>query len=196
MEKVKPMDEEVCKDLLETLKEIKKALTLKDAEELKELSDHTIHCSTLHHEKRAIYIAMITYSLSKIIEKGELQRKHSEELEDFINGMIENFGALIDFLEKRDFAKFENAIKNMLKDISEFDASFGKYVEDVLEFSKIQKGTKIYEHGLSLSSVAEMIGVSKWDLMKKIGETKVHEEIKPLTNVKERFEKLKKLLEK
>ena len=60
----------------------------------------------------------------------------------------------------------------MMKKISDFDKSFSHYVTHVLEFSKIQKGAKIYEHGISLASVAEMLGISKWDLMRKVGELK------------------------
>jgi len=191
---VEPMKEEVCKDLLETLNEIKKALELLDADELRNLSDHTIHCSAIHQEKRAIYIAIITYSLSKIIAKETIRKYHEEEFNDFIKGVSENLNALIDFLEKRDFEKVEEMIKSILKAIAEFDKSFGKYAQHVLDFAKIKKGAKIYEHGLSLSSVAKMLGISKWELMEKVGETKLHEEIVTPLSVKKRFERLKKLL--
>ena len=191
----KPLNEEVRKDLLNTLKKIKYALEERDATLLKELSNHTMHISSIYHEKRAIYIAMITYSLSKIIEKKSIEKVHGSELNDFITGTIQNLSALITFLEEKDFNKFTDAIKSILKEISNFDSSFGKYVEDILEFSKVQKGAKIYEHGLSLSNVAEMIGVSKWDLMKKIGEIKEPKEIETPKTVKERFKKIKKMVE-
>ena len=74
-EKVEPINEEVCVDLLGTLKKIKKALEAKNANELKELSDHTSHCASIYHEKRAIYVAMIAYSLSKIAEKGRVKKR-------------------------------------------------------------------------------------------------------------------------
>jgi len=134
----KPMPDELCKDLLGTLKEMKHALELRDPNKLKDLSDHTIHSSSIYHEKRAIYLAMIAYSLSKIIEKGSIKRKHKIEFNDFLNGMVENFGAMINFLEQKEFEKFNGAIKSILKEISEFDSSFGKYAESILEFSKIQ----------------------------------------------------------
>jgi hypothetical protein len=194
--KTDSIHEDVCIDLTKTLESIQDALSKRDAKELSELSNHTMHCSSIYREKRALFIAMISYSLGKIVDKGELERKYAEELEDFVDGMVKNFGALIDFIKKRDFEKVDNAINNMLKTISDFDASFGTYVDDILEFSKIQKGAKAYEHGLSLSNIAEMIGVSKWDLMKKVGETKIHEEMGAPKNVKERFEKMKKLLKK
>ena len=95
---------------------------------------------------------------------------------------------------RKNFDKFTGAIKSMLKEISDFDSSFGRYAEDILEFSKIQKGAKVYEHGLSLSSVAEMIGVSKWDLMKKIGEIKESGEVETPKTVKERFKRLKEMV--
>jgi hypothetical protein len=193
-----PKDENICedlrKDLLQTLKEIKKAIDDKNPEALKELSDHTIHCSTIYQDKRAIYIAMIAYSLYKIIEKGDIQRKHGIELNEFISAMSENVGALVYFLEEKEIDKFDNSIKNILKEILDFDSSFGAYVKNVLDFAKAKKGVKIYEHGLSLSSVADMLGVSKWELMQHIGETRYHEEIKSEITPRDRLNKLKKII--
>ncbi len=190
---VKEIEEEVCIDLIGTLKQIKYAVDAEDAESLKELSNHTIHCSSIYLEKRALYIAMITYSLSRIIEKGPIKKANKKEFEDFTKNMKNKIENLINFLEERKFQKIDECIKKMFKDVSNFDKYFGKYIKDVLDFSRIQKGTKIYEHGLSLSSVAELIGISKWDLMEKVGETKEFDS--PPEDIKERFQRLKKIIE-
>lgn len=190
---VKYIDEEVCIDLIGTLKQIKYAIDGEDSESLRELSNHTIHCSSIYLEKRALYIAMITYSLSRIIEKGPIKKANEKEFKDFTDDMKNKIGNLINFLEERKFDEIDECIKKMLKNISDFDNYFGRYVKDVLDFARIQKGTKIYEHGLSLSSVAELIDVSKWDLMEKVGETKEFDD--PPENVKERFQRLKKIIE-
>ena len=190
------MDEDVCVDLIGTLKSIKAAMEKRDSEELKELSNHTIHCSSIYQEKNALYIAMITYSISRIIKRNGAQEKHKTEFEDFINSMNNKLGSLIEFLEDRNFDKIDECIKEMFKEISDFDKYFGGYIKDVLDFSRVQKGTKIYEHGLSLSNVAELIGVSKWDLMEKVGEKKELDDKGAPENVKERLERLRKIIEK
>lgn len=193
-ENAQAMNEDVRCDLINTLHSIKLALEKRDAEELKELSNHTMHCTTIYEEKRAVYIAIIAYSLGKTLEKGGPENVEVSVFEEFINGLFQNFGALISFLENKDFEKFDNSLSEMMRAISEFETSFGKYILDVLHFAKIQKGARIYEHGLSLSKIAEMIGVSKWELMSKVGEAKEHKGATPPKNIKERFEKIRKLV--
>ena len=187
--------DEVCKDIISVHTETRKALKNEYTQELSELSNHTIHCVGIYQSKRALAVAIIIYALSKILEKESIKQQHKDELKDFLEGMASNVDAAVKFLKASDFEKFDNATKNMIKEISDFDNSFSQYIQQVVEFSKIQKGAKMYEHGLSLSSVAELLDVSKWDLMRKVAETKVHEE-KPgkAPETKERLKKARNLL--
>lgn len=187
-------EEEVKKDILDVLKNIREGLKERSAQKLHTWSNHVIHCASIHTDLRAVYVSIITYALAKIIEKEESMR-NKPEWADFINGMLANIDALIELLERNEMEKFDSALNDTMKIISEFDKSFSKYVQRVLEFAKIQKGAKIHEHGLSLSSVAQMIGVSKWDLMEKIGETKVSE-VKAKKTTRERYEEVKKIMKK
>ena len=76
-----------------------------------------------------------------------------------------------------------------------FDKSFSKYVERVLDFSKIQKGIKLHQHGLSLNTVAKLVGVSEWDLMKKVGETKERNTAELTSQkIKDRYNLARKIL--
>jgi DNA-binding FrmR family transcriptional regulator len=186
---------EVCKDIIAVLAEARGALLKYDSRVLSEASNHTIHCIGVYQSQRALYAAIIIYALSKIVEKETVKEQHPEEFEDFVRGMAENLEAAAEFVEKKDFKKFDSAVKGMLEQISEFDKSFSSYVQKVIEFAKLKKGASIYEHGISLSSVAKMLGVSKWDLMEKVSETKVYEkkETKAIAP-RQRIIKAKKIL--
>lgn len=188
---------ETKKDILDVLRNVKVALDKRNAQELLEWSNHLVHTLSIHNEPRAGYVSIIAYALGKLVEKESTMKEHAKEWEDFLEGMESNIGASISFLEKDNIKSFDSAIKNMMKLISEFDASFSKYVQEVLEFSRVQKGAKVYEHGLSLASVAKIIGVSQWELMKKVGETTTHEHEGLVTkSPKERYEEVKKIMKK
>jgi len=184
-------------DILNVLRDTKEALDRRNSQELIETSNHLVHSVSIHNDPRAVYVSIIAYALGKIVEKSEALGGYHKELDEFLEGNEQNIEASIKFLEKNEFKSFDNAIKNILALISEFDNSFSKYVQDVLQFAKIQKGTKIYEHGLSVASVAKLVGISQWELMEKVGEMKVPEHKGSITmSTKERYEQTKKVLKK
>ena len=189
------MDEEVCRDILAVLKGVKESLKNMDSRGLSDWSNRLTHCAVIHGEETAIYIAMIAYSLSKTVDKEIIRTEHKKEWDNFMEKMSIDLTEAIFLLQNKEFKEFDKIIVKIMKEIYEFDRSFSKYVQEVLDFAKVQKGAKIYEHGLSLSSVAKMMGITKWELMPKVGESKVHEYAEPLT-AKQRFEKAKKLLKK
>jgi hypothetical protein len=191
---VEAMQESVRQDIIDVLLHVKDALERLDGEELSDWSNRVIHSAAIYRDKGAIFIGIIAYSLSKSIAKKESAK---EEWNNFLTNMLRELTLASEALEKSNFTKFDSLVSSMLKRIADFDRSFSNYVEYVLEFSKLQKGARIYEHGLSLSSVAEMMGVSKWDLMRKVGETKAQEYKYLITkSSKERLEELKKLASK
>lgn len=188
------MPENVKQDIIDALYHIKDALERLDGEELSDWSNRVIHAEAIYRDKRAMFVGIIAYSLSKSIAKKESAK---EEWNNFLTNMLKELVLASEALENDNFTRLDLLIKSMLNRISNFDKSFSNYVEYVLEFSRLQKGAKIYEHGLSLSSVAEMMGINKWDLMQKIGETKAPEHKYLVTkSSKERLEELKKIAKK
>ena len=188
---------ETKSDILDVLRNVKGALHDRDGKELMDWSNHLIHTVSLSNEPRAVYVSIIAYALGKLVEKEGAMSEHKEEWEEFLEGISANIDASIKFLDKDEIGKFDDAIKSIMKLISEFDASFSRYVQEVLEFSRIQKGAKVYEHGLSIASVAKMVGVSQWELMQKVGETTVHEHKGLITkSPKERYEEVKRIMKK
>ncbi|MDD5182029.1 MAG: hypothetical protein PHC66_02545 [Candidatus Nanoarchaeia archaeon] len=192
--------ENVRYDLIEVLEQVKDALERMDIDALSEWSNHTIHSIAIYREKRAVYIAIIAYSLSKLVEKKREHLVEKDKWSNFIANLLKEMVQAVEALESKNIGKFDALITQMMKQISDFDVSFSRYAQEVLEFSKVQKGARIYEHGISLSGIAEMLGVSKWDLMRKVGELKEKPEEEHVFGVtkssKQRLEELKKLSKK
>jgi len=194
------LEENVRYDIIDVLEQVKDALERMDIDALSEWSNHIIHSIAIYREKRAVYVAIIAYSLSKLVEKKREHQVQKDKWSNFIANLLKEMVQAVEMLESRNIVKFDALIAQIMKQISEFDVSFSRYAEEVLEFSKVQKGARIYEHGISLSSIAEMLGISKWDLMRKVGELKEKPEDEHFfgitKNSKQRLEELKQLSKK
>jgi len=184
-------------DILMVLEDVRDALDNRDSKGLVDASNRITHTLSIHGEPRAVYVSIVAYALGKLVEKEYLKEAYKQDWDEFLEGMERNLEAAIELLEHDNIKGFDGALRAMIKLISEFDASFSSYAKEVLDFSRIQKGAKVYEHGLSLSSVAQLLGVSKWELMPKVGETTGHEHRALQTKTaRQRYEELKKVLRK
>jgi len=77
--------------------------------------------------------------------------------------------------------------------ISNFDSKLNLYIQKVIDEAEIKKGSKLYEHGISLAQTADLLGVSQWELMKYIGQTKIADKFVDEVNVKDRLAHTRRL---
>ena|SRR3989338_2831758 len=183
------MNEIVRKDILLILSKALDILKKKEEEEiaqLKELSNHTIHNSSIFQDDNSIDIAVLIYSLSKIIE-----RRH------FIDAKIARLiGESYYLLKNNELTKYERAIRSLFNAISKIDEKLKLYVDEVIEQAQIKKGSKIYEHGISLARSAELFGTSQWELMSYIGKTQISEAHDKRADIKSRLDFTRQLFTK
>ncbi|MEK6846723.1 MAG: hypothetical protein AABY16_00995, partial [Nanoarchaeota archaeon] len=105
--------------LIEVLSSARKAIEHEDAAELKNLSDQTIHSASVYQHTDYILVAVIIYSLSKIIE-----RKNSLQISQwsiFIKNINSLLSLCISSLQQKkhpQFIKFLNKIKQRLEEES------------------------------------------------------------------------------
>ena len=176
------MNEIIKKDILTIISktiEILKVKEEKDIVELKELSNHTVHNASIFQDEDSISIAILIYSLSKIIERkfGELDFK-----------LILNLSTLaFDYLKKDDIDEYRKTIKKLFDLISKIDSKLKLYIEEVIRQAQIKKGSQLYKHGISLARAAEILGISQWELMNYIGHTKIMD-IEVKVDIKSRLE--------
>ncbi len=162
------MNETIKKDILSILSDITEILKVKeekDIAEIKELSNHTTHNASIFQDEDSISIAILIYSLSKIIERkqGELN----------YNNVLSLLKGAYDFLNKNNIDGYRKTIKKLFSFISTVDTKLKLYIEEVINQAQIKKGSKLYAHGISLARAAEILGISQWELMFYIGKTKI-----------------------
>ncbi len=153
--------------LIWLLRETKKALETDNVIELQSLSDQTIHSASTEQHTDYILIAIIIYSIGKIAAKRDsLKIKNWPELVAKINKRLED---AVTSLEQNNIVAFGQALKGTRRILTD-NLSLKPFIEDVLKKASINKASKIYEHGISLSQTAKLLGLSKWELAEYVGQ--------------------------
>jgi len=157
------MNAKIKTDLIDVLGRTIRILKKKgyNADELKKVSDRTIHDASVFQDEDSVSMAVLIYSLSKIVQRqGIVGEKVITKLEEIKS-----------LLKAESFEQYRRSVKQALQEISRIDAKMRVYIEQVIHHAKINKGSKLFYHGISLARVSEMLGVSHWELMRYIGHT-------------------------
>ncbi len=157
--------------ILKVLKSVKKALRTKDYIKIKHLSDYVIHSSSIDQDTNIILVAVIIYSLSKLIERESY--KSEKNWGDFYKKYIQNLDDLINALEKDDYERFEEEINQTVSIIQNLSGNLKIYINEVFRKAKINKASRIYEHGISMEKTAKILGITVWELAEYAGRTRI-----------------------
>ena len=104
-------------NVLRILKEARQAIERGDNIALKELSNQTIHTASVSQDPDNIAVAVIVYSISKIIERKEGYQKQSG-WKKFYNKVMAFLDDSIDALSRNDQSKFAKKVNEIRKDIN------------------------------------------------------------------------------
>lgn len=149
-------------NILYILKKTKQALFDKDTFLLNKLSNRTIHTSSIYNDSDNIAVAVIVYALSKIVAREKYSTY--KEWPDFFSKCIKGVDDSIANLEIGDIEKFRAAITTIIKAIEELSGPLKGYIEEVFHRARINKASRIYEHGISMKQTADLLGISVFEL--------------------------------
>ena len=151
---------------------------------LKELSNEILHDASVFQDELSLSIAVIIYSLSKIIDrKGNISLAIIVSLEKL----------KID-LQQQNESMSKRTLNSLVQKIGQEDNKLRTYIVEVLDQAKIKKGGKLYDLGLSISKSAELLGVSYWELASYVGKT-TSGDVKPRISSRERVKYTIKLFQ-
>ena len=165
----------VFTDLIIILKERKET----DVSEMKSLSNHVIHNASVFQDEDSVSIAILIYSLSKIIERKQGEMDYNKVL-SMLNSCILN-------LKNNDDNGFRKSIKNMFNFIRTMDQKLRLYIHEVINQAQIKKGCKLCEHGISIARASEVLGISQWELMHYMGKTTIIDKFSEPIDVSKRL---------
>ncbi len=157
--------------MLRILREAKRFVEEDRANELKSLSNQTVHSATISQDADNVVVAVLVYSLGKVME-----RDHYREMEgwsEFYEAIVKNLGLAAKNLEANDVVKARRNLGTIRNSLNKIEGDLGRYVKDVFRKAEINKAFKLYEHGISSEQTAELLGVSLWDLSSYIGQSNI-----------------------
>ena len=153
--------------VIRVLEETRKAIDEGNSLKLKELSNQTVHAASTAQDTDSILVAIIVYSLSKIIERENEYNK--KECDNFCSFAYNEIGDAIGALKNDDIKAFSKNLNNITKSISKLSKDFRKNMEDVFEKARINKASKIYAHGISMEQTADLLGITLYELANYVG---------------------------
>ena len=154
--------------VLKILEDTKNAIKNEDIIALRNLSNQTIHTASTEQDTDSITLAVVIYSMSKVLErKHQYDEKSCKEFSKFALMEIDNS---IKSLLKNDDAEFRNSLQNIINYITKTSGEFKGNVEDVFRKARINKASKIYEHGISMEQTAKLLGISMYDVASYAGQ--------------------------
>jgi hypothetical protein len=159
------------KHILDTLKQVRDAVQGKDYIKIKQLSNQFVHHSSIHQDADVIAVAVIIYSLSKMLEREDY--KNEKNWKQFYNDYLRTIKNMIKALENNNHKKFHNEIELNRKLLSKLSGNLKANMKDVFNRAKINKASKIYEHGISMEKTAKILGITLWELAEYSGRTGV-----------------------
>ena len=165
------MQKEVRRDILQVLKKVQPLLKKTEVGKLKTLSNFTIHNASIFQDTDSVSISVIVFSLAKILNRPRLEE--NKAVLQFKDEISAELFVAKDTLEKNNEKEFHNSLRKIFLKISSFEKKFGMYITEVLDHAKIKRGGRIYEHGFSVGRAAQLLGISSWELMSYLGETKI-----------------------
>ncbi len=176
------------------LSEAKEAILNNDPSKLKLLSDRTVHSATINQDSESIIVAVVIYSLGKILERDRYLKVSEED--NIFKDILKRLDSAASFAKKRDTTNLVNSLGAIRESITNLDGDLSNYIKDIFYKAGINKAFKLYEHGLSSEKTASLLGVSLWDLAGYIGQSYVSElKLNEAIPVRERIEKIRNISE-
>ena len=154
----------IKEDILAVLQKVIEAIKKEDYSALAGLSNHIIHDASVFQEDDPLTLAVLVYALSKVINRC-LDRKQA------CPAVAPALQKAYDALKQDDDNAYRAVIKNLLREIGEYDAQLKLYIQEVIQQARIKKAGKLHEHGISIARTAELLGLSQWELQNYIGKT-------------------------
>lgn len=160
-------------NILRILEETLHAINNDNATPLKELSDQTIHAASTSGDPDNITVAVIVYSIGKILSRPDY--KSLKGYSAFKKIVGKSLKCAIKDIQNDNDKDFRKDFIVIRKAINKVSGKLRKYIESVFKKAEISKASRIYEHGISAERTSKLLGITLYDLQNYAGETGISE---------------------
>ncbi|MBU1252414.1 MAG: hypothetical protein KJ905_03860 [Nanoarchaeota archaeon] len=155
-------------NVLRIFKETKEAVLRGDSGKVSNLSNQTTNTAALTQDPDNIAAAVVVYSLGKIIERGNY--KEMQGWQEFYKIYLNALDNIIISIEKNDDEGYRKNIKVIRSAIGKLSGRLKTSIEEVFRRASINKASKIYDHGTSMETTANLLGITLYELASYAGE--------------------------
>ncbi len=169
---------------------IKNAFKERDAFKLREIANEAIREAVLSGDKNLANIAVLAYSLSKILSKLHFRKRR--DWTRFTKDVERELAGLVGVAKNGDLSRI---CEELIELVRKIDEGAGNYTRGLVFKARVKLASEAYALGLSLSSAADLVGADKYELMRYVGATKIHDRpfVKTMSTL-ERYKILKGVL--
>ncbi|MBW6442578.1 hypothetical protein K0A97_02230 [Patescibacteria group bacterium] len=160
-------------NILRIFQETKNAVVKKDSREIRRLSDQTTNSASLTHDPDNIAAAVIVYSLSEMLERGDYEKLPGWE--KFYRLYLDSIDKIIEALKNKDDNSYRENISKIREFIEKLSGKLKENIQEVFRRASIDKASKIYNHGISMGITAKLLGVTLFELTDYARGNKFHE---------------------
>lgn len=160
-------------NILRIFKEAKEAIIKEDGIALNKLSNQTINTASLTQDPENIAVAVLVYSLSKVVEEKKYQNfvGWKKSLKEIITCIDQAISAI----KRQDNNLLTKSLKNIRAKISNLSNKLKSYIKEVFRQASTNKASRIYEHGISMERTASLLGITMFELAGYAGQTNIPE---------------------
>jgi len=156
-------------NVLRILEETKQAIKQGDSAKIKQLSNQTTNTASLTQDPDNIAVAVLVYSIGKIMERRDYQSLKGWK--NFYRIVVTSLdGAIIDVRDNNEKG-FRAHFEMIHKAINKLSGKLRKYIEEVFRSAQINKASRLYEHGISMAQTAKLLGITLYELADYAGKT-------------------------
>ncbi len=156
-------------NVLRILKDTKEAIKHGDATKIKNLSNQTTNTASLTQDPDNIAVAVIIYSIGKIMERHDYQQLRGWS--NFYRIVGSSLDKAIINLSKGNEKGFRVHFEMIRKAINKLSGKLRKYIKEVFRSAEINKASRLYEHGISMEQTAKLLGITMYELADYAGKT-------------------------
>ena len=157
-------------NVLRIFEETKEAIKKGDSAKIKNLSNQTINTASLTHDPGNIAVAVVVYSLSKILEREDYRSLPGWD--KFYKEYMTCIDHVIIALKKKDDAQARKCLTQIRKEIGKISGRLKENIAEVFRRASINKASRIYEHGISMERTAKLLGITMYELADYAGGNK------------------------
>lgn len=154
-------------NILRIFTETKQAIEIGNFSKIRDLSNQTINTASRTQDPDNIAIAVIVYSIGKILERTDYQKypgwkKYYQTIKDSIDEIVSD-------LKENKSQSVSDHLKDINNSINHLSGNLKNYIQEVFRKASINKASKIYEHGISMETTAKLLGLTLWEVASYAG---------------------------